>query len=184
MQRRTFLKTAAAATLTTSLSRYGTAVSALQEKPLRIAYGGIGNECSTYSRIRTRLEDFDVLTGDALTNSARFAFLKNYPVRFMPTVVAAATPGGPVDRATYDAIKTDFLKRLASLLPLMDSIFPCTGRCMWMGCRMQRATGWSRRAKFSGRDACSLRVTTCTEMQSTRHGQYRLILSLPHRSSY
>src|ERR1700716_1658405 len=127
MQRRTFLKTATACTLTTSLSRYSAAVSAPQEKSLRIGYGGVGIECSTYSRIRTRLEDFDVLTDDALTNSARFAFLKKYPVSFMPTVVAAATPGGPVDRATYDAIKADFLKRLAALLPLDGLYLPMRG---------------------------------------------------------
>src|ERR1700737_4731966 len=146
MQRRTFLKTATAATLTTSLSRYGTAVSAPQEKPLRIAYGGIGIECSTYSRIRTRLEDFDVLTDDALTNSARFAFLKNYPVRFMPTVVAAATPGGPADRATYDAIKTDFLKRLAALLPLDGLYLPMHGAMFVDG--MQDAEGdWMESAR-------------------------------------
>jgi microcystin degradation protein MlrC len=146
MQRRTFLKTATAVTLTTSLSRYGTAVSALQEKSLRIAYGGIGIECSTYSRIRTRLEDFDVLTDDALTNSARFAFLKKYPVRFMPTVVAAATPGGPVDRATYDAIKTDFLKRLAALLPLDGLYLPMHGAMFVDG--MQDAEGdWMESAR-------------------------------------
>ncbi len=158
MQRRTFLKTATAVTLTTSLSRYSAAVSAAQEKSLRIAYGGIGIEGSTYSRIRTRLEDFDVLTDDALTNSARFAFLKKYPVRFMPTVVAAATPGGPVDRATYDAIKTDFLKRLAALLPLDGLYLPMHGAMFVDG--MQDAEGdWMESARKVVGARCLLSVS-------------------------
>ena len=105
MQRRSFLKSATAATLVASLPR--PAFSAARDQ-MRIALGGISIECSTYSRIRARTEDFNVLTGDALASSARFGFLKKYPANFMPTVVASATPGGPVDRATYDAIKTDY----------------------------------------------------------------------------
>jgi hypothetical protein len=32
-------------------------------RDLRIAYGGIGIECSTYSRLRTRLSEFTILRG-------------------------------------------------------------------------------------------------------------------------
>ena len=120
MQRRTFLKTASAAALTSSLGRY--AEAAATGKKWRIAFGGIGTECSTYSRIQSRMEDFTILTGDALTNTDRFGFLKKYPVRFMPTLMAEAVDGGPVERATYDAIKKDFLTRLTALLPL-DGVF-------------------------------------------------------------
>src|SRR5580704_807260 len=108
MRRRLFLKRASAATLITTLSRYGFT----EEKQPRVAFGGIGIECSTYSRIQTRMEDFEIMKDEALTNSPRFAFLKKYPVRFIPTVVAQAVPGGPVEKATYDAIKADFLQRL------------------------------------------------------------------------
>ena len=111
MQRRSFLKNASAAALVSSLPRYGLAKTFAGEKQPRIAFGGIGIECSTYSRIRARIADFEILTGDALTNSQRFAFLKKYPVTFIPTVVAQAVPGGPVEKATYDTIKADFLKR-------------------------------------------------------------------------
>ena len=31
------------------------------------------------------MEDFAILTGDALTNTYRFEFLKKYPVPFLPT---------------------------------------------------------------------------------------------------
>jgi microcystin degradation protein MlrC len=119
MQRRSFLKIASAAALAHSLHA--------QVKAPRIAFGGIGIESSTYSRIRARMADFSILTDDALTNSERFAFLKKYPVPFLPTVVAAATPGGPVDRATYDTIKADFLQRLQALLPLDGLFLPMHG---------------------------------------------------------
>src|ERR1700728_4599402 len=122
MRRRHFLKTASAATLATTLSRYRLAGAYAGVRQPRIAFGGIGIECSTYSRIRTRTEDFEILSGEALTNSDRFLFLKKYPVAFIPTVVSQAVPGGPVERATYDSIKSDFLKGLQALLPL-DGLF-------------------------------------------------------------
>ncbi len=93
----------------------------------RIAYGGIGIECSTYGRIRARMEDFTILRDKELTDSKRFAFLKQYPVPFLPTVVAQAVPGGPVEKATYDTIKADFLHRLQSLLPLDGLFLPMHG---------------------------------------------------------
>jgi microcystin degradation protein MlrC len=126
MQRRSFLKSAAAVTLG-SLSRSSLADAGAPRKEPRIAFGGIGIECSTYSRIRAHMEDFEVLKGHALTDSKRFAFLKKYPVPFIPTVVAQAVPGGPVDRATYDAIKADFLAALAASLPLDGLFLPMHG---------------------------------------------------------
>src|SRR5882757_10372153 len=118
MRRRSFLKSVSAATLVTSLSRYGLANTVAGQTQPRIAFGGIGIECSTYSRIRARMEDFTILKGDKLSNSERFTFLKKYPVPFIPTIVASAVPGGPVDRSTYETIKADFLKQLHGLLPL------------------------------------------------------------------
>jgi microcystin degradation protein MlrC len=144
LKRRSFLKKASAATFTAAISRTLLASSAAG-KP-RIAFGGIGIESSTYSRIRARMVDFSVLTGDALTNSERFAFLKKYPVTFIPTVVAAATPGGPVDRATYDTIKTDFLKQLKGLLPLDGLFLPMHGAMFVDG--MEDAEGdWMESAR-------------------------------------
>jgi microcystin degradation protein MlrC len=135
MRRRLFLKSASAAALITTLSRYSLAGV---ERP-RVAFGGIGIECSTYSRIRTRIEDFDILKGETLTNSARFAFLKKYPVQFFPTVVAQAVPGGPVEEAAYDAIKADFLQKLRALLPLEGLFLPMHGAMFVDG--MQDAEG-------------------------------------------
>jgi hypothetical protein len=109
MRRRSFLKSASAATLLNSLPRYSFAGAFADGKQQpRIAYGGMGIECSTYSRIRAHMEDFTILKSQALADSKRFAFLKKYPVPFIPTVVATAVPGGPVDNATYDTIKPTF----------------------------------------------------------------------------
>ena len=146
MQRRSFLKNASAATLAGSLSRYGFAKTFAGGNQPRIAFGGIGIECSTYSRIRARMADFEILTSNALTNSQRFAFLKKYPVPFMPTVVAQAVPGGPVEKATYDTIKADFLKQLQALLPLDGLFLPMHGAMFVDG--MQDAEGdWMEAAR-------------------------------------
>ena len=142
--RRTFLKTASAATLSAAA-----APSLFAAPQPRIAYGGIGIESSTYSRIRARMADFTILTGQALTDSKRFAFLKQYPVPFLPTVVATAVPGGPIERATYETIKSQFLTGLKSLLEMgpLDGLFlPMHGAMFVEG--MQDAEGdWMESAR-------------------------------------
>ena len=95
--------------------------------PKRIAFGGISIECSTYSRIRTKEEDFTILRGDEATKSERFAFLKTYPYPFLPTLVATAVPGGPVVAETYQRIKAEFLQRIKALLPLDGVFLPMHG---------------------------------------------------------
>ena len=96
-------------------------------EPKRIAFGGIGIECSTYSRIRTRDEDFTILRGTEASQNERFAFLKNYPHPFLPTLVATAVPGGPVAADTYRRIKSEFLDRIKALLPLDGVFLPMHG---------------------------------------------------------
>ncbi len=93
----------------------------------RIAFGGISIECSTYSRIRTREEDFTILRGDNLAKNERFAFLKSYQYPFLPTLVATAVPGGPVAADTYQSIKSEFLRRIKDLLPLDGVFLPMHG---------------------------------------------------------
>ena len=144
MQRRSFIKTASVVTLTAAVQP-SLFASVVPRQP-RIAFGGIGIESSTYSRIRARLQDFSVLSGAALTDSERFAFLKKYSVPFLPTTVAAATPGGPVERATYDTIKAQFLDGLKALLPLDGLFLPMHGAMFVDG--MQDAEGdWMQAAR-------------------------------------
>src|SRR5580698_75508 len=119
MDRRSFLQGVSLGAFTT--------IAKTAPPDLRIAYGGIGIECSTYSRLRTRMDDFTILRDDELSSSPAFQFLKRYQVTFMPTLTATAVPGGPIERKTYDAIKAEFLQRLAALLPLHGLYLPMHG---------------------------------------------------------
>ncbi len=94
---------------------------------MRFAYGGIHIECSTYSRIRSRTEDFTVLRGEGLSAAPEFAFLGLYADHFFPTLYASAVPGGPVERATYEAFKAEFLQSLKEVLPLDGLYLPMHG---------------------------------------------------------
>ena len=143
MQRRSFLKTASAAALATIAGcKSNPAMASLP----RIAYGGIGIECSTYSHIRARMEDFTILKGEAISKNERFKFLSRYPIPFLPTLVATAVPGGPVDGKTYQAIKAEFLDRLKALLPLDGLYLPMHGAMFVDG--MQDAEGdWYQSAR-------------------------------------
>jgi len=106
---------------------------------MRFAFGGIHIECSTYSRIRSRAEDFTVLSGQALSDAPHFAFLRSYPHPFLPTFYASAVPGGPVERATYEAFKGEFLHSLEELGPLDGLYLPMHGALYVDG--MQDAEG-------------------------------------------
>jgi microcystin degradation protein MlrC len=133
MQRRTFLQN-------TSLATLGMAVRSIAAPVPRIAYGGISIESSTYGHIRSHIEDFTILRGTALDDSARFAYLKKrYDIPFMPTLVATAVPGGPIARPDYDKMKAEFLDRLHALLPLDGLYLPMHGAMFVEG--MQDAEG-------------------------------------------
>lgn len=130
MKRRSFLVSAAhgamaAMTLGAPVA-HAALVMPLGRMP-RIAFGGIASECSTYSRLRARTADFNILRGQDLAENERFVFLRRYEMPFLPTIVAVAPSGGPVDRATYDAIKSEYLDRLKALLPLDGVYMPMHG---------------------------------------------------------
>ena len=87
----------------------------------RIAFGGIHTESSTFNPVPTRTEDFRVLRGEALRQSERYSFLDaytDYSAEFLPTLHAAALPGGPVTPQTYETFKREFLKRLTEHGPV------------------------------------------------------------------
>ena len=139
MRRRTFLKTATVAALTSTLARSWVTGTARAAEAKRIAFGGIQIECSTYSNIRARMEDFRVERGQELADDPFFRHLKTYPYPFHPTLLAAAVPGGPVERKTYDALKAEFLQRVTDLLPLDGLYLPMHGAMFVEG--MQDADG-------------------------------------------
>ena len=141
MHRRSFLKGASLSVLTAIGDNAQTSTP-----NLRIAYGGIGIECSTYSRLRTRMDEFTILRGADVTSNVRFQFLKRYPITFMPTLVATAVPGGPVERKTYEAIKSEFLERLNALLPLDGLYLPMHG-AMFVDGMQDAEADWYRAAR-------------------------------------
>lgn len=62
------------------------------------------------------------MRGTELRQSSAFQFLDRYSHEFLPTLHARAVPGGPVERATYEAFKAEFLDRLKAFGPL-DGIY-------------------------------------------------------------
>jgi microcystin degradation protein MlrC len=139
LRRRTFLKNATAAVLTSQLVRPGIAGIGRAAEGKRVAFGGIQIECSTYSPIRARMEDFTVQRGPALADAPFFRRLKTYPYPFQPTLLAVAVPGGPVEGKTYEALKTEFLHRVSALLPL-DGLYLAMHGAMYVE-GMQDADG-------------------------------------------
>lgn len=109
------------------LARSGASRGGQAAPSKRIAFGGIQIECSTYSRIRARLEDFTVHRARELADEPFFGFLKSYPAVFQPTLLATAVPGGPVERKTYEDLKAEFLHRVTDLLPLDGLYLPMHG---------------------------------------------------------
>ena len=106
------------AALAAPLARFGAPQSVRGAKPKRVAFGGIRIECSTYTPVLTRMEDFAVSRGQALADVPFFSMLKKYPYRFQPTLLADAVPGGAVEARTYQKLKSEFLDRVKALLPL------------------------------------------------------------------
>ena len=105
-----------------------------------------------FTRLRTRMDEFTILRDAALASSRRFEFLKGYPVTFMPTLVAAAVPGGPVERKTYETMKAEFLKRLEALMPLDGLYLPMHGAMFVEGIEDAEADWYRAARKVVGPD--------------------------------
>ena len=152
MKRRTFLKSATIAALTSELERSRVPEICRAAEGKRIAFGGIQIECSTYSRILTRMEDFTVKRSQELADESFFSLLKAYPYPFHPTLLATAVPGGPVERQTYRELKAEFLHQVTALLPL-DGLYLAMHGAMYVE-GMQDAEGdWISAARQAvGRD--------------------------------
>ncbi|MBI3960508.1 MAG: M81 family metallopeptidase [Chloroflexi bacterium] len=91
---------------------------------MRIAIGGISYEGSNFSPIPVGANDFVVRTGGDLLSCGRYPFLDDLarsvdaPVEFVPTLHARSGPGGPLERAAYEAFKRGFVKALAAAGPV------------------------------------------------------------------
>lgn len=90
---------------------------------MRIAIGGIATESCTFSTLPTRLDDFRISRETDETFTDLYPFLDKYPdVDFVGTVSAKALPGGPVEAAAYDAIKSELLGQLQARGPF-DGVY-------------------------------------------------------------
>lgn len=85
---------------------------------MRIAAAGIATESCTFSPLKTRLEDFTVLRGEALLEAAGYRFLARAGAEILPIFHARALPGGPVAREAFGALKAEFLAGLRAACPL------------------------------------------------------------------
>lgn len=94
---------------------------------MRIAFGGLHTECSTYNPVLAREPDFRILSDAAMLADPYFAWLKEYDAEFLPTFHARAIAGGPVAASTYQAFKAEVLTRMAKLLPLDGVYLPMHG---------------------------------------------------------
>ena len=120
---------------------------------MRIALGGIQTECSTYSRIRSKTDDFRVLRGPEILADPYFEFLDGSAADLHPTFFARAVPGGPIEHATYEKLKNEFLQRLSAAMPL-DGLFLAMHGAMFVE-GMQDAEGdWISAARQIVGDRC------------------------------
>ena len=80
----------------------------------KIAIGGISTECSSYSPLYQKKDDFQSIQGQALLDLIDFPFsefdIKPYPLFFNKSV-----PGGPIDREYFTKIKYQFIEDIHSL---------------------------------------------------------------------
>ena len=112
-----------------SLIISGTLLMAQTSKP-RIAIGGILHESNTFSEVKTDLKDFAgrlITRGDEII--AEFAAsahevggyiegAEKYGLELVPTLVASATPAGPVTDRALDALTDELIDRLKKAQPL------------------------------------------------------------------
>lgn len=100
---------------------------------MRIAFGGLHTECSTFNPLAMQTRDFRVLRDAALLGHAEFAPLHRFDAKFLPLLHARAVPGGPIARATYAALKAEFLDRLSAQRDLDGLYLAMHGACFVEG---------------------------------------------------
>jgi microcystin degradation protein MlrC len=103
----------------------------------RIGIGGIAIESSTFSPLPSTKEDFTILRGAEMLS--RYPFMPEWNFRdradieWLPCMHARAIPGGPIERASYDAMKAELLERIRAALPLDGFYFDIHGAMNVLG---------------------------------------------------
>ncbi|WP_068314542.1 M81 family metallopeptidase [Polycladidibacter hongkongensis] len=85
---------------------------------MRIAFGGLHTECSTYSQQIQHWQDFTIAAGEALAHQHAPLFAAHPQAEPVPLFHARSIPGGPVHRPTYEGMKHKFLKALGAATPV------------------------------------------------------------------
>ena len=78
-----------------------------------IAIGGISTECSSYSPLFQKKEDFISVQGQDLLDLIDFSF-SDYNIKVNPIFFNKSVPGGPIDRKYFDEIKNKFITEIIS----------------------------------------------------------------------
>jgi microcystin degradation protein MlrC len=108
----------------------GAAALAAQSRAPRIAVGGILHESNTFSENLTGLDDFrsaGIRRGDEIeqeyAHSAHevggyFEGARKFGLELVPTIVASATPAGPVTDEALDNLTAELIERIQKAAPL------------------------------------------------------------------
>jgi microcystin degradation protein MlrC len=103
----------------------------------RIGIGGIAIESSTFSPLHATLDDFTIQRGDEIVEGypyfANGAFEGRQDVEWLGTLRARAIPGGAVEAASYETMKSELLERLEECLPLDGFLFDIHGAMSVIG---------------------------------------------------
>ncbi len=103
----------------------------------RIGIGGIAIESSTFSPLPATIDDFWIQRGDEIVASYPYfengTFEGRQDVEWLGTLKARAIPGGPVERASYEAMKGELVERLEAVLPLDGFFFDIHGAMSVIG---------------------------------------------------
>ena len=83
----------------------------------KIAIGGISTECSTYSSLNQKEDDFQSIENDSLLGLVNFPF-NEYNIIAKPIFFKKSVPGGPIEENFYIKVRNQFLNRLESQYPL------------------------------------------------------------------
>ena len=77
-----------------------------------IAIGGISTECTSYSPLEQKREDFKRIKGKKLIQYVEFNFKKYKELKIHPIFFEFSIPGGPINYKYFLAFKNEFISRI------------------------------------------------------------------------
>ena len=80
----------------------------------KIAIGGISTECSSYSPLYQKKDDFQSIQGQALLDLVDFPF-NELDIKPCPLFFNKSVPGGPIEKEYFAQLKNQFIEALHSL---------------------------------------------------------------------